>query len=158
MDHFRIFRVFAIVLVERFRARVVAVDPKPMHRAAMRDLQFADDGNVVFRLTRDHARAATGADVKIDIHSPLLRCFQWRMRIERENIFDRLVRAAAFLDELVVVLVALGRRFTHNAAAFDAPMVLRASELVLLSDFRDAHVLDVLPVGDGEMRIARGAQ
>src|SRR5215471_72982 len=63
MDHLGIFRILAVVLVELFLARVVAIDPQPVHRAPVLDLQFSDDRNVVLGLARDHARAATGANV-----------------------------------------------------------------------------------------------
>src|SRR5205085_10548373 len=82
MHHLRIFWKIAVVLIERLRAREVTVDPDPVHRAAVRNLQFADDGNVVFGLTSNDTGAASGADIEIDRHSPLLRSIQRRMAVK----------------------------------------------------------------------------
>ena len=63
MHHLGVLRPVAVVLVERFRAREITVDPDPMHGAAMAGLQLAYDRDVVLGLAGDHARAATGAHV-----------------------------------------------------------------------------------------------
>src|SRR5207244_13506627 len=70
---FRILRPFAGVLVVRLPAGVIAVDADPVHRTAVRHLQFAYDRDVVLSLAGDHTRAAPGAHIQIDIPSPLLR-------------------------------------------------------------------------------------
>ena len=82
MHYLGVFRIFAVVLVERFFAREIAIDPEPVHGAAVGNLQLADDRAVVLSLTRNHARAATGADIKIDNQSPLLRRVQRGMRVK----------------------------------------------------------------------------
>src|SRR5438105_2027155 len=38
MHHLGVLRKFAVVFVERFRARVVAIDPEPVHRSTMTGL------------------------------------------------------------------------------------------------------------------------
>ena len=53
-------------------AGLIRVDSDPMHIAPKRDLLFADDGDVVLRLTRNCARAAADARAKIDDHSPCI--------------------------------------------------------------------------------------
>ena len=80
------------------------------------------------------------------------------MAVERWHHGLRLIHPAAFLHELVVFAVTVQGRFTHHAAAFDAPMFLCAGERIFLSDFCHAHAFDVLAIGDREMRIARGPQ
>ena len=54
-----------------------------MHRAAVANLKLADDRNIVLALAGNDARAATGADIQIDRHPPLLRGLERRMRVKR---------------------------------------------------------------------------
>src|SRR4030095_3082736 len=49
-------------------ARVVAVQPDPLHLAAVRDLLASDDRDVVLGLAGDDARVAPDAGVQIDRH------------------------------------------------------------------------------------------
>src|ERR1039458_7244092 len=51
-------------------ALVVTVDAQPVHGAAAANLVLADDGDVVFGLTRHHARATARAGSEIDGHAP----------------------------------------------------------------------------------------
>ena len=81
-------------------------------------------------LAGDDARAATGADVQIDRHSPLLLGVERRMAVERRQLRRQFVVARDFLHELVVFAIMIERRFAHEAAAFDAPMVLRDRERI----------------------------
>src|SRR4029077_8423124 len=58
----------------RFRifeaAAIVIVDPDPLHVASGHDFVFADDGDVIFRVARDHAGFATGAAAQVNGHAP----------------------------------------------------------------------------------------
>jgi hypothetical protein len=51
----------------------VALNTNPVHRAAERGLIFTRRGDIVFGMTRDHARFASGAAVQIHHHRPLVR-------------------------------------------------------------------------------------
>src|SRR5207253_1982339 len=82
MYHLGIFRKLALVLVVAMLTGEIAIDPQPVHRPAMGDLQFADDRDIVLRLAGDDARAAAGAGIQIDRHSPLLRRLQRRMTVD----------------------------------------------------------------------------
>ena len=62
--------LIAIDLAIGFAERVVPVQTQPVHFAAAKHLVFADDRNVVFRLTRHNARGATRALVEVDGHRP----------------------------------------------------------------------------------------
>ena len=48
----------------------IAVDPQPVHLPLVDHLRLADDGNIVFRLTGDHAGVAPDACIKIHAHRP----------------------------------------------------------------------------------------
>src|SRR5207245_10033140 len=128
---------------EALAARLLPTDPEPVIRASVRDLQFADDRDVVLSLTGNHARAATSAHVEIDSHSPLLRGVHRRMAVERWHYRLRFVHAAAFFYELIVLAIFVEGCFAHDTAAFDAPMLLRARKRVFPSDFRDPHVVNL---------------
>src|SRR5438034_9555904 len=80
------------------------------------------------------------------------------MRVERWQHLLRFIDASTFLDEIVVLAVAVERRFAHHAATFDAPMFLCTRERIFLSNFRHSHAVDVLSVRDDEMRVDRRAQ
>ena len=75
-----------MILVKGFDAGVVAIDPDPVHDTAMGDLQFADNRDVVFRLAGDDTGAATGADVEVNRHTPLLWCGERRVFVERGQL------------------------------------------------------------------------
>src|SRR4029079_1943985 len=49
----------------------VAIDPDPVHLAALRDLVLADHRHVVLALAGHHARVAPDARVQVDRHPPL---------------------------------------------------------------------------------------
>ena len=49
----------------------VAIDPQPVHFAAVEDLLATDNGDVVFALTGDHTSVAANALGQIDCHAPL---------------------------------------------------------------------------------------
>ena len=82
MHHLGIFRKLALVLVVAMFTGEIAIDPQPVHRPAMGDLQFANDRDIVLRLACDDTGAATGAGIQIDRHSPLLRRLQRRMTVD----------------------------------------------------------------------------
>src|SRR5262249_3126395 len=82
MNHFRILRPNATVLVNWFPRGVITIDAQPVHDPAVRDLQLAYNGNVVLRLAGDHTRTASAANIQIDGHSPLLRGTKRRMRVD----------------------------------------------------------------------------
>ena len=103
VHHFGILRPLAVVLVKGLRARVVAIDPDPVHDAAMGDLQFADNRDVVFRLAGDDAGAASGAGVEIDCHAPLLGRGEWRVRVERRQLLRQFFVPRDLLHEVFVV-------------------------------------------------------
>ena len=50
------------------------------------------------------------------------------------------------------------RRFSHEATAFDAGMVLGDGERIFLADFCDVHALDLFAVGNDEVRIRGWSQ
>ena len=77
-----IFRQLALILIITVLASEIAIDPQPVHRPAMGDLQFAHDRHVVFGLAGDDARAAASTNIQIDRHAPLLGRIQRRMSIE----------------------------------------------------------------------------
>ena len=116
-----------------------------MHGAAVADLQFADDRNVVFRLAGDDAGAATGADVEIDRHAPLLRGSERRMGVKGGKVVRQFFVARDLLHELVVAAVTIDRRFAHESATFDAPVILRDRERICARTFLNCHALDRLP-------------
>ena len=60
----------------------IAINPYPVHRPAMGDLEFAHDRHVVFGLAGDDTRAAPSARIQINRHAPLLGRIQRRMSIE----------------------------------------------------------------------------
>jgi len=61
--------------------------------------------------------------------------------------------AFQFLYEFVVGAITLKRGFAHQAAAFDAPMVLRNRKRIFLPDLRHLHAGDGLAILNDEMRI-----
>src|SRR5215471_12139727 len=65
------------------RADVVAVQPQPVHFAAANHLLLADDGSIVFRLARHHARVASRASTQVDGHTPLVFALVGALRIYR---------------------------------------------------------------------------
>ena len=65
-----------------FSLAIIAIDPQPVHRAAVGHLQFADDRNIVFALAGNDAGAAASADIQIDRHAPLLGRLQRRMSVK----------------------------------------------------------------------------
>src|SRR5205807_10291019 len=83
--------VFALHASERLKVRlrildvalVVTVDTDPMHLAAAAHLIFADDGDVVLRLTGDHAGVAADAGREIDRHTPRVAVVIPRRLVER---------------------------------------------------------------------------
>jgi len=71
-----------MVLIELFVTGVIAVDANPVHGAAVTNLQFADDRDIIFTLAGDDTRTAAGAHIKIDRHAPLIFPFERRMTIK----------------------------------------------------------------------------
>ena len=71
---------FAMLAEHRLRHRlrvllrpgIVAVDANPVHFAALADHFLADNRDVIFALTGDHAGGATDASVQINGHAPLV--------------------------------------------------------------------------------------
>ena len=59
------------------RAGVIAVNANPVHFAALADHFLADDRDVVFALTGDHAGGAADAPVQINGHAPLVQAVSW---------------------------------------------------------------------------------
>ena len=92
MHHLRFFRNAAPILIEILFVGEIAIDPHPMHGAAVRDLKFADDRNVIFALAGNDARAATGADIQIHRHPPLLRRGHRRMGVEGRQTLRQVLR------------------------------------------------------------------
>src|SRR5262245_33195990 len=119
----------------------------------MRDLEFSDNRNVVFRLASDHASVAAGADIQVDAHSPLLRRVQRRMGIETRRRMRHFFCARDFFRELVVFAITLERSFANKTPAFDAEMFLCDRERITVADLRHLHVLNALYTGDSYMRI-----
>ena len=68
------------------------------------------------------------------------------------------VIARDFLHELVILAVTIDRRFAHEPATLDAPVILRDRERICARNFLDRHAVDRLTVGDDVMRIVRCAQ
>ena len=50
----------------------VALDPKPVHRLALREALLAHYGQIVLRIAGGGARIAAGAGVEVDDHGPLV--------------------------------------------------------------------------------------
>src|SRR6516165_6681172 len=119
----------------------------------MRDLQFSDNRNVVFRLASDHASVAAVADIQVDAHSPLLRRVQRRMRIETRRRMRHFFCARDFFRELVVLAITLERSFANKTTAFDAEMFLCDRERITSADLRHLHGVNALYAGDSNMRI-----
>ena len=86
-----------------------------MHGAAVADLQFADDRDVVFRLAGDDAGAASGADVEVDGHSPLLRRFERRMAVKRGGSIVAFPSLASFCTN------SLSLRYCSSVASRTKP-------------------------------------
>src|SRR4029077_17333254 len=122
--HLGMLRPVATVLVERLAAGVVTINTEPVHDAAMRDLQFSNNRNVVFRLAGNHASVTAGAHIQVDAHSPLLRRVQWRMGVETRRRMRQFFCTWNLFREIVVFAITLQRSLTNKTAAFDAEMFL----------------------------------
>src|SRR6202011_562749 len=81
-------------------------------------------------LAGDDAGTAAGADVEIHGHAPLLLGIERRMAVNRRQLRGQFFVARDLLYELGIFAVMLERRFAHQSAAFDAPMVLRERKRV----------------------------
>ena len=81
---------------------VIAIDPNPVHRPAMGDLQFADNRDVVLRLAGDDTGAATSADIEIDRHAPLLGRVERRMAVDAWQPMGQVFLTGNFFRELIV--------------------------------------------------------
>ena len=51
---------------------VIAIDPHPMHFPTLRDLFFANNGNIILTLTRNDTGRTTHATIQINRHTPLM--------------------------------------------------------------------------------------
>src|SRR5258708_19337683 len=101
-----------------FRAAVVTIDAQPVHDANALHLVLADDGNVVFRLTGDHAGRASCAGVHVDRHAPGVFALKaLRPQVGQRFAFARLPRfrfAVHFFE----------RGFKNDGPAFHGKMCL----------------------------------
>src|SRR5207247_6237066 len=111
--HLGMLRPVAAILIERLATGVITVNTKPVHDAAMRDLQFSDNRNVVFRLAGDHASVAAGAHIQVNAHSPLLRRVQRRMGVETWWRMRQFFCARNLFREFVVLAITLQRSFAN---------------------------------------------
>jgi hypothetical protein len=129
-------------------AAEVAVDANPVHFAAARDHRLADDWNVVFRLARDDARAATRAGREIDRHRPaVLRAVEIRLFPERKTVRDVTDVTREIRMRLVVREARLtnkARKTRLDAVGWDVcnqrvscAVILRMSECVRGAGLRD---------------------
>ena len=85
-----------------------------MHGAAVTDLQLADDRNIIFALAGDNAGAATGADVQVDRHAPLLRRLERRVGVDGRQLSRQLIVPRDLFHEFVVFAVMFEGRFAHQ--------------------------------------------
>src|SRR5581483_287182 len=111
-------------------ALVVSVDANPVHLAAARDLFFADDGNVVFRLAGDHAAVTADATVQVDRHAPgvaVALIFVIEILIQREFVKFFLLRLPFLRQLIFLVLEFFERAFAENVAAIHREVRLRRS-------------------------------
>ena len=107
-------------------AGVVAVDPQPVHLAAVEDLLLADHRNVVLGLAGDDAGVAAGADVLVDGHAPGV-ALVLEVAVHRQpgqRLVLHLLREPRIFGEL-----RLGRH-ANQVASFERPVILRGRELV----------------------------
>src|SRR4030095_13633765 len=66
-----------------WNAFAVRVDAQPMHLAAIADLAFTDDRNIVLGLACDDARITSDAGAKIDCHAPRVTDVVLHSRLQR---------------------------------------------------------------------------
>ncbi len=104
------------------------------------------------------AYAATGTNVHVHRHAPLLRRSHRRMRVKRREDRRKLLVAGDLLGKVVILAVAIERRLADEAAAFDAPVFLRNRERIFSGDLLNLDAFNVLSVRDDEMRIESRAQ
>ena len=114
----------------------VTVNTEPAHFATANHLILADDGNVVFRLTRNHAFRTSGAGGEIDRQGPTeLRTVEIGLFPEGKRVSD--VRQS--FGECRVLLIVLKRTFTDDRrkaflnAFLDDCLVECAIDAVVLS-------------------------
>ena len=81
----------------------VSIDADPVHLAPLRDLDLADDRDVVLALAGDHARVAPDARVEVDGHAPLVPLLVGVLLPEREVgrfLFEDTVRCEGLVRAL----------------------------------------------------------
>src|SRR5258707_1095393 len=115
---------------------VVAVDADPVHFAAAHHLVLADHGDVVLRLTGDHASVATVAFVQVDGHRPLvavIRKFRFAL-VKRQFLWRRFGMLVGKIRILAILLERAGRQ---NLATGTLEIILRAGERIVVAGFFD---------------------
>src|SRR5262245_38116619 len=124
----------------------------------MRDLEFSDNRNVVFRLTSDHASVAAGADIQVNAHSPLLWRVQRRMSVEARWRMRHFLCARDLFGEIIVFAITLERSFPNKAGAFNAEMFLSDRERITATDFGDLNGLDAFRASNSNVRVRCSSQ
>ena len=95
-----------------------------MHFSAAHHLIFADDGNIIFGLTRDYAGIAAVALGQVDGHAP--RVTGIGERLVKGIVFRR--RFVVLVREIGILLVFRERGVAQKLAAFHVEVILRAGE------------------------------
>jgi len=145
----------AVLALGRIIGGEVAIVADPVHLATAQDLELADDGNVVFRLTGDHARTATDAGVEVDDHAPcgtiglIIGRVELRIDVTRLVMLITFVVAvrrvgvdADFLDEGRIAVELIERGFADETAAFHRVVLLRDGEGIFFIDSLYLHTGD----------------
>ena len=104
----------------------VAIDANPVHLAAVGDLLFSDDRNVVLRLASDRAGVAADAGREVDDHAPGVSFI--RMRGEHRGALD--LDMLVLAHEVRVLAVVLERRLADEVAPLHGSVKLRRHQLV----------------------------
>ena len=114
---------------------VVAIDAQPVHLAATGDFDFADHGDVVFRLAGDYACAAANATRQVDDHTPFVfRGDDDLLRIKRQRD-EAAIFCLVGLDFVLFfrMMVILKARDKNGFALIHAVVHLRASQGITLA-------------------------
>ncbi len=120
----------------------VAVHANPMHLASHRDLRFADNGNVVFGLAREHAGVATDARGQINGHAPAMAVVVMFRGIKQRLVLVR--RFDATLHELGVGEKLAQRAFAINLSrlGINDPVRLGCYQLITRTGFLQGDIVD----------------
>ena len=128
-------------VVDVFAAKI-CVNAHPLHHAPAPDLFFADDRDVIFRLTGEDAGIAADARIKVNRHSPFVAVV-FKRRIHRSVVFVVLAFFARFDFRLQIINL----ENAQQVAPFHIEMSLSRRDGHLFAGFRDVARAEIHRVG-----------